>query len=66
MPFILYLVRFCSSKSCKKYAIVLYCTVRVPYCISNNIPRDRTRTSTGTVSALPNLIVNSAGTVPYE
>ena len=46
-----------------EYATVLYCTVRVPYCISNNIPR--ARTSTGTVSALPNL-VNSAGTVPYE
>ena len=43
-----------------EYATVLYCTVRVPYCISNNIPR--ARTSTGTVSALP----NCAGTVPYE
>ena len=31
-----------------EYATVLYCTVRVPYCISNNIPR--ARTSTGAVS----------------
>ena len=29
VPFILYLVRFCSSKSCKKYGTR---SVRVPYC----------------------------------
>ena len=50
-----------------EYATVLYCTVRVPYCISNNIPRARTSSRYRYSFCLPNL-VNSAGTVlvPYR